>query len=505
MSKNSYTAADISIMNDIEHVRARPQMYIGSLTDTGLHHMVQEILSNSSDEAMNGYGSEILVTINPNESITIKDFGRGLPTDIEPTTGLPAAEVLMGHLKASGKFGKDNYEFSSGLNGVGASAVNALSEVFEVEVRRDNSLYKQRFEKGLKVTEFKKVDKCDGSGTTITFIPDKEVFKDRNTVFNYNNVLERCEETAYLNSKISIEVTDTRPKTPLVNKFHFPNGLIDMYNNKTKSLQHITKEPISVEGTHLDVPIDLVFGYVSLFADTVAAFVNGVRMPRGGTHVKGFKAALSRAINVSGREMGLIKEKDDNFKSDEVIEGLYLIISCRVKEPDFEGQTKNQINNPEAEKAAYAITLSYLKDYFDDNPAETQRIINKLFINRKLKEAQKNAKDQILGKISKDILNNITTKLADCSGNKPELNELFITEGDSASGSLKQMRDRITQAVLGIKGKILNVEKSTMDKILQNAEIRSIIQSIGAGLGDTFDINNIRYHKVIIAADSDSD
>ena len=494
---DEYSVDKIKVLEGLEAVRKRPAMYIGSTDEKGLHHLVEEVVDNSVDEALAGYCSRIEVVINEDGSVTINDNGRGIPVEIHKEYGVSGVEVVMTKLHAGGKFDKGAYKVAGGLHGVGVSVVNALSQWMEVEVRRNGKIFRQRYEKGKPVTKLEVVGVATDTGTKVTFYPDPEIFG--NKQFDYYVIRKRLQELAFLNKGLEIKFVDKRFGKEDV--FKYDGGIAEFvaYINRNKTPLH---DVIYFEGERDGVKVEVAMQYTDGYVENVYTFVNNINTREGGTHLSGFKSALTRALNEYGRKN--IFKGEENLSGEDVREGLTAIISCKVPNPQFEGQTKTKLGNSEVKGIVENIVYDSLSEYLEENPNVARRIIEKALQAAKAREAARKARELIRKKSYIDSLS-LPGKLADCTSNEPEKCELFIVEGDSAGGSAKQGRNRKYQAILPIKGKILNVEKASFDKLLENNEIKAIISSIGTGIGDEFDIRKANYHKIIIMTDADVD
>ncbi len=501
-NKNEYSAKNINVLKGLEAVRKRPAMYIGDVGTRGFHHLVNEVVDNSIDEAMVGYADKILITINKDESITIEDNGRGIPVDMHPIEKKSALEIVMTVLHAGGKFDKDTYKVSGGLHGVGVSVVNALSSSLKAEIKRDGKVYFQEYKRGIPVKDVAVIDKAkkNETGTTITFIPDTDIFK--TTKFKFDTLAERMRELAYLNKNITIKITDTRNGGE-EEEYHFKGGLIEFvkYLDENRVSMH---KPVYIEGEKDGTPIEIAFQYNDTYSENIFSYVNNINTHEGGTHLVGFKTALTRTLNNYAYKNNLIKEGKINLTGDDFREGLTAVISVKVAEPQFEGQTKTKLGNSETKSAVETLVGEKLAEYLEENPSVGKKIIEKCARAAEAREAARKARDLARRKNALDSMN-LPGKLADCSITDPEHCEIYIVEGDSAGGSAKQGRDRRFQAILPLKGKILNVEKAKLTKILENNEIKAIISAIGAGLGADFNHEKARYGKIILMTDADVD
>ncbi len=496
-----YTAGQIQVLKGLEAVRKRPGMYIGSTSARGLHHLVYEVVDNSIDEAMGGYCSEVTVTIHPDNSVTVVDDGRGIPVDIHPIEKVPGVELAMTTLHAGGKFDKSTYKVSGGLHGVGVSVVNALSEYLEVEVHRDGKRYHQRYERGIKTKELEELGKAAGSGTIVTFKPDPEIFTELE--YSFETLSNRLRELAFLNKGLKINLGDERPDPQLSDSYQYEGGLAEYVEYLRAARQPLHDKICYFEATKPEAEIELALQYDQGFSENTHAFVNNINTHEGGTHLTGFKAALTRTINDYARRNNIFK-KDESLSGDDVREGLTCVLSVRVMEPQFEGQTKTKLGNSEVRGAVEAAVNEQLSTFLDENPKAAKAIIEKSLQAARAREAARKARDLARKKSALEG-GVLPGKLADCSISDPSLCELYLVEGDSAGGSAKQGRDRSYQAILPLKGKILNVERARIDKILSNDEIRAMITAIGAGIKEDFELDNARYHKIIIMTDADVD
>jgi len=498
---SDYTSRQIQVLKGLEAVRKRPGMYIGSTSARGLHHLVYEVVDNSVDEAMAGYCSIIEVTISASNSIRVVDDGRGIPVDIHPTEGLPGVELALTTLHAGGKFDKSSYKVSGGLHGVGVSVVNALSEWLEVDVRRDGHTWVQRYERGISKTKLEKGAKTNETGTTVTFQPDGEIFTELE--YDYDTLASRLREMAYLNRGVRITLTDEREEGQ-AEEFHFEGGIAQFVDYLRGSKTALHDEVIYVSGTQDDTEIELAMQYTDAYNDNTFTFVNNINTHEGGTHLSGFKSALTRTINSYATKNGVLKKSDSSLSGDDVREGLVAVLSVKVMEPQFEGQTKTKLGNSEIRGVVESLVNDKLGTWLEENPAHSKRIIEKALQAARAREAARKARDLTRKKSALDT-GILPGKLADCSISDPEISELYLVEGDSAGGSAKMGRDRGYQAILPLRGKILNVEKARIDKILSNEEIRAMITAMGTGIGEEFDLSSARYHKCIIMTDADVD
>lgn len=501
--QHEYDASQIQVLEGLEAVRKRPGMYIGSTSGQGLHHLVWEIVDNSIDEALAGYCDEINVFIEEDGSITVIDNGRGIPVGIQAKTGRPAVETVFTVLHAGGKFGGGGYKVSGGLHGVGSSVVNALSSTLEVKVYKDGKIHYQEFSRGHVVDDLKVIGETDRQGTTVHFIPDSEIFKET-VEFEFDKLATRLRELAFLNRGLKLTVEDRREGREKKAEYHYEGGIksyVEHLNaNKTVLFDH----PIYIEGEQDEIIIEVALQYTDGFHTNLLSFANNIHTYEGGTHEVGFKTALTRAINDYGKRKGLIKETDDNLSGEDVREGMTAVISIKHPDPQFEGQTKTKLGNSEVRSVTDRLFSEALSKFLLENPSVGKQVVDKGILASKARMAAKRAREMTRRKGALEI-SNLPGKLADCSSRDPEKCELFIVEGDSAGGSAKQGRDREFQAILPIRGKILNVEKASMDKILANEEIRSLFTAMGTGFGDDFDVSKARYHKLVIMTDADVD
>ena len=498
-----YGADQIQILEGLEAVRKRPGMYIGSTSARGLHHLVYEIVDNAVDEALAGYCDSIDVTINEDNSITVVDDGRGIPVDIQKKAGLPAVEVVFTILHAGGKFGNGGYKVSGGLHGVGASVVNALSEWLEVQVYKDGNIYQQRYERGKVTYPLKIVGKCgpEQHGTKVTFLPDKEIFEE--TVYDYDTLKIRLRETAFLTKNLRITLKDDREEKK-EKTFHYEGGIKEFVTYLNKGKTPLYEQVIYCEGTKEGVYVEVSMQHNDSYTENIYTFVNNINTPEGGTHLTGFKNALTKTFNDYARENKLLKDSEDNLSGEDIREGLTAIISVKIEDPQFEGQTKQKLGNSEARAAVDNIVSEQLTYFLEQNPAVAKSMCEKSILAQRARAAARKARDLTRRKSALDGMA-LPGKLADCSDKNPENCEIYIVEGDSAGGSAKTARSRATQAILPLRGKILNVEKARMDRIYGNAEIKAMITAFGTGIHDDFDISRLRYHKIIIMTDADVD
>ncbi|MBN2710442.1 MAG: DNA topoisomerase (ATP-hydrolyzing) subunit B [Calditrichaceae bacterium] len=502
MPDKEYTAQNIQVLKGLEAVRKRPAMYIGDISGKGLHHLVYEIVDNSIDEAMAGYANKIEVIIGKGETITVIDNGRGIPVDIHTGEQKPAVEVIMTVLHAGGKFDKSSYKVSGGLHGVGASVVNALSKWCIVEISRNNKIYKQSYERGVPVEQLHEIGKSEKSGTKISFLADDEIFKE--IYYKFDILSNRLRELAFLNENLEIVLKDERDGREETYKYE--GGLREFVKFLDESRTPIHQDPIYFEGEKDGVPVQIAMQYHSAYIETILTYCNNVNTIEGGTHLSGFKSALTRSLNSYAQKYNLIKNTDKiSLSGEDVREGLTAIISVKVTDPQFEGQTKTKLGNSEVRGAVESLVNDKLFEFFEENPSVSKKVIEKCISAARAREAARHARELTRRKTALES-NSLPGKLADCASNDPEECEIYLVEGDSAGGSAKQGRDRRFQAILPLKGKILNVEKSRIDKILANDEIKTIITALGAGIGaEDFDISRLRYSKVIIMTDADVD
>ena len=499
-----YGADQIQILEGLEAVRKRPGMYIGSTSSRGLHHLVYEIVDNAVDEALAGYCTEIQVIINPDNSITVVDNGRGIPVGINHKAGIPAVEVVFTILHAGGKFGGGGYKVSGGLHGVGASVVNALSEWLEVQIYRDGKEYKQRYERGHTMYPLKEIGECaaDKSGTTVTFLPDKEIFEE--TVYDYDILKQRLREMAFLTKGLKIILKDTREESKKETTFHYEGGIREFVSYLNKSKEALYPEIIYCEGEKDGVMVEVAMQHNDSYTENSYGFVNNINTPEGGTHIVGFRNALTKTFNDYARKNKLLKDNEPNLSGDDIREGLTAIVSVKIEEPQFEGQTKQKLGNSEARGAVDFVVSRQLEIFLEQNPAVAKATVEKSVLAQRAREAARKARDLTRRKSALDGMS-LPGKLADCSDKNPENCEIYIVEGDSAGGSAKTARNRATQAILPLRGKILNVEKARLDRIYGNAEIKAMITAFGTGIHEDFDISKLRYQKIIIMTDADVD
>ncbi|MGU8583763.1 DNA topoisomerase (ATP-hydrolyzing) subunit B [Clostridium perfringens] len=500
-NNQNYDASQIQVLEGLEAVRKRPGMYIGSTSSRGLHHLVYEIVDNSIDEALAGYCKNIKVYIHKDNSVTVVDDGRGMPVGIHPKMGKPTVEVIMTVLHAGGKFGGGGYKVSGGLHGVGASVVNALSELCEVIVTRDGYVWKQSYKRGAVLTGLEKIGEAEGSGTKVHFKPDHEIFEE--TEYDFEILSQRLRELAFLNKGINITLIDEREDEVKEEVYHYEGGIKSFvsYLNRNKEVLH--DEPIYVEGLKDGIAVEVSLQYHDGFNENIFTFANNIDTVEGGTHLAGFKTALTRVMNDYGRRFGHLKESDKNLSGDDIREGLTAVVSVKISEPQFEGQTKTKLGNSEVRSAVDSISGEGISTFLEENPEVGKIIIEKALLASRAREAARRARELT----RKSVLerSSLPGKLADCSSKDPKECEIYIVEGDSAGGSAKQGRDRKFQAILPLRGKIMNVEKQRLDKILGSDTIRSMVTAIGAGIGPEFDIEKIRYNRIIIMTDADVD
>lgn len=505
MSTEEYGADQIQILEGLEAVRKRPGMYIGSTSSRGLHHLVYEIVDNAVDEALGGYCDTIDVTINSDNSITVIDNGRGIPVGINHKAGIPAVEVVFTILHAGGKFGGGGYKVSGGLHGVGASVVNALSEWLEVDIYAEGKIYNQRYERGHVCYPLKIVGECEPekTGTKISFLPDKTIFEE--TIFDYDVLKQRLREMAFLTKDLKIILRDLRPEDGIVEKaFHYEGGIREFVTYLNKSKTPLYEDVLYFEGKKDNVYVEVAMQHNDSYTESAYSFVNNINTPEGGTHLAGFRNAITKTFNDYARNAKLLKESEANLSGDDIREGLTAIVSIKIEDPQFEGQTKQKLGNSEARGAVDSVVSEQLTYYLEQNPAVAKQICEKSILAQRAREAARKARDLTRRKTALDGMT-LPGKLADCSDKNPDNCEIFIVEGDSAGGSAKTARSRATQAILPLRGKILNVEKARLDKIYGNAEIKAMITAFGTGIHEDFDITKLRYGKIIIMTDADVD
>jgi DNA gyrase subunit B len=498
----SYDESQIQVLEGLEAVRKRPGMYIGSTSLRGLHHLVYEIVDNSIDEALAGYCTDIIIKINKGNTITNIDNGRGIPTGTHPKLGIPTLEVVHTVLHAGGKFGGDGYKVSGGLHGVGASVVNALSEYMEVEVKRDGKIYRQRYERGNVLTKVEVVGETNETGTTTTFKPDSEIFED--LVFDFDTLLGRLRQMAFLNRGIAIILIDDRGDEPVEKRLQYNGGIISFVEYLNRNEEPIHKQPIYFEGSREDSYVEIAMQYNSEYYERIYSFANNIETIEGGTHMTGFKSAITKVVNDYARKYNIIKESDKNLSGEDVREGLTAVISVKLKEPQFEGQTKGKLGNSEIRTLVEGVVSEKLTNYFEENPSIIKTVLDKCLTAARAREAARKARELTRKKTGLDSAT-LPGKLADCSERDPKKCEIYIVEGDSAGGSAKQGRDRKFQAILPLWGKMLNVEKARIDKVFDNEKLAPVILALGTNIGEEFDLNKLRYDKVIIMADADVD
>ena len=503
-NKQSYDESQIQVLEGLEAVRKRPGMYIGSTSERGLHHLVYEIVDNSVDEALAGFCTHIEVFINKDNSITVIDDGRGIPIGIQKKTGIPAVEVVFTILHAGGKFGGGGYKVSGGLHGVGASVVNALSNWLEVEVTRDGKVYKQRYERGKVMYKLKEIGEApaDKSGTKVTFLPDDTIFEQ--TVYDFDTLRNRLREIAFLTKGLRITLTDLREEPAKVRSFHYEGGIKEFVQYLNRHKTPLYEKVIYCEGMKNDVMVEVALQHNDSYNESTYSFVNNIVTPEGGTHLTGFKAAITKVFNDYARKKGILKDKDDNLSGDDLREGLTAVISVKIGNPQFEGQTKQKLGNSEARPAVEGIVTEQLTYFLEQNPDVAKIIVNKATLAQRARIAARKARD-VARKANLGDNMALPGKLADCSDKDPKNCEIYIVEGDSAGGSAKTARSRSTQAILPLRGKILNVEKARIDRILGNEEIKAMITAFGTGIHENFDISKLRYNKIIIMTDADVD
>ena len=500
----SYEAQNITVLEGLEAVRKRPGMYIGTTSERGLHHLVWEIVDNSVDEALAGYCNKIDVKILPDNIIEVVDNGRGIPTDIHPKYGKSALEIVLTVLHAGGKFENDNYKVSGGLHGVGVSVVNALSEWLEVEVRKEGNVYYQKYHRGKPEEDVKIIGSCEANehGTTVRFKADGDIFE--TLVYNYFTLSNRLKELAYLNRGLTITLSDLRKEEKKEETYKFDGGILDFLNEIVKEETTIIDKPFYVSAEQDNVGVDVTFTYTTSQNEVIYSFVNNINTHEGGTHVQGFRTALTKVINDVGKAQGLLKDKDGKLMGNDIREGVVAIVSTKIPQPQFEGQTKGKLGNSEVSGIVNTIVSNSLKIFLEDNPAITKIVVEKILNSKKAREAAQKARELVLRKSVLEV-GSLPGKLADCTSKKAEECEIFIVEGDSAGGSAKQGRDRYNQAILPLRGKIINVEKAGLHKSLESSEIRAMVTAFGTSIGETFDISKLRYGKIILMTDADVD
>ena len=502
--QHEYGADEIQILEGLEAVRKRPGMYIGSTSSRGLHHLVYEIVDNAVDEALAGFCDTIHVTINPDNSVTVTDNGRGIPVGINHKSGLPAVEVVFTVLHAGGKFGGGGYKVSGGLHGVGASVVNALSVWLEVEICHEGKVYRQRYERGKVAKKLEVIGECEPgkTGTKVTFLPDGEIFE--TTIFDYSILQQRFREMAFLTKGLKIVLRDERPQEPIEKTFHYEGGIKEFVEYLNRSTTPLYEQIIYCEGIVNNVSVEVAMQHNDSYNENSYGFVNNITTPEGGTHIVGFRNALTKTFNDYARKNKLLKDNEPNLTGEDIREGLTAIISVKIEDPQFEGQTKQKLGNSEARGAVDNVVSEQLQIFLEQNPQVAKVTVEKSVMAQRAREAARKARDLTRRKSALDGMS-LPGKLADCSDKNPENCEIYIVEGDSAGGSAKTARDRATQAILPLRGKILNVEKARLDRIYGNAEIKAMITAFGTGIHEDFDISKLRYHKIIIMTDADVD
>ena len=502
--QHEYGADEIQILEGLEAVRKRPGMYIGSTSSRGLHHLVYEIVDNAVDEALAGFCDTIHVTINPDNSVTVTDNGRGIPVGINHKSGLPAVEVVFTVLHAGGKFGGGGYKVSGGLHGVGASVVNALSVWLEVEICHEGKVYRQRYERGKVAKKLEVIGECEPgkTGTKVTFLPDGEIFE--TTIFDYSILQQRFREMAFLTKGLKIVLRDERPQEPIEKTFHYEGGIKEFVEYLNRSTTPLYEQIIYCEGIVNNVSVEVAMQHNDSYNENSYGFVNNITTPEGGTHIVGFRNALTKTFNDYARKNKLLKDNEPNLTGEDIREGLTAIISVKIEDPQFEGQTKQKLGNSEARGAVDSVVSEQLQIFLEQNPQVAKVTVEKSVMAQRAREAARKARDLTRRKSALDGMS-LPGKLADCSDKNPEKCEIYIVEGDSAGGSAKTARDRATQAILPLRGKILNVEKARLDRIYGNAEIKAMITAFGTGIHEEFDISKLRYHKIIIMTDADVD
>mgnify|MGYP000119989251 CR=1 FL=1 len=502
--QHEYGADEIQILEGLEAVRKRPGMYIGSTSSRGLHHLVYEIVDNAVDEALAGFCDTIHVTINPDNSVTVTDNGRGIPVGINHKSGLPAVEVVFTVLHAGGKFGGGGYKVSGGLHGVGASVVNALSVWLEVEICHEGKVYRQRYERGKVAKKLEVIGECEPgkTGTKVTFLPDGEIFE--TTIFDYSILQQRFREMAFLTKGLKIVLRDERPQEPIEKTFHYEGGIKEFVEYLNRSTTPLYEQIIYCEGIVNNVSVEVAMQHNDSYTESTYSFVNNITTPEGGTHLTGFRNALTKCFNDYARTNKLLKDSEPNLAGEDIREGLAAIVSIKISEPQFEGQTKQKLGNSEARGAVESVMSEQLTYFLEQNPQIAKIICDKAILAQRARDAARKARDLTRRKTALESTS-LPGKLADCSDKDPKNCEIYIVEGDSAGGSAKTARNRATQAILPLRGKILNVEKSRLDKILVNNEIKAMITAFGTGIGEDFDISKLRYDKIVIMTDADVD
>jgi len=502
LKKNSYDAKDITVLEGLSAVRKRPGMYIGSTGTRGLHHLIYEVVDNSIDEAMAGFCDNVMVVLNKDDSVTVVDDGRGIPVKKIDKYNRPAVEIVLTKLHAGGKFGGQGYKVSGGLHGVGISVVNALSEKLKIEIRRDGYIYSQDYIKGVPTGPLKKGEKTKTHGTAITFYPDTEVFEDLD--YKYEILASRMKEMAFLNKGLKITLADHREEEEKKEEYRYEGGIIDFVNYLCEKKDCLHKKVIYIDNKNDDHEVEIAMQYTSGYSESIFSFANNINTTEGGTHLSGFRSALTRTVNDYARNNNILKDKDENLQGEDVREGLTAIISVKLKDPQFEGQTKTKLGNSEMKGFVESTVNSRLAEFMGENPSVARVIVSRCMDAARARNAAKKARD-LTRKKSLLESGSLPGKLADCSINDPKFSEIYLVEGDSAGGSAKQARDRRFQAILPLRGKILNVEKARLNKMLSSNEIQAMITAFGAGISEDFNIENVRYHKIIIMTDADVD
>ena len=502
MGKSSYDAKDITVLEGLSAVRKRPGMYIGSTGTRGLHHLIYEVIDNSIDEAMAGHCDNVLVVLNKDDSVTVIDNGRGIPVKKIEKYNKPAVEIVLTKLHAGGKFGGEGYKVSGGLHGVGISVVNALSEKLKIDIRRDGHVYSQEYERGNPTGPLKKGEKTKNHGTAITFFPDLEIFEDLE--YKYEILASRMKEMAFLNKGLKITLVDMREEPQKKEEFRYDGGIIDFVSYLCEKKDCLHRKVIYISNKNDNHEVEIAMQYTTGYSESIFSFANNINTTEGGTHLSGFRGALTRSINDYARSNNILKEKDDNLQGEDVREGLTSIISVKLKDPQFEGQTKTKLGNSEMKGFVESTVNSKLSEFMGENPQVAKIIVNRCIDAARARNAAKKARDLTRKKSLLDS-GSLPGKLSDCTINDPKFSEIYLVEGDSAGGSAKQARDRRFQAILPLRGKILNVEKARLNRILSSIEIQAMITAFGAGIGEDFDIENARYHRIIIMTDADVD